>query len=371
MPVRILMSWSRYFHTTTCRYQVEVPQRLAGRVPSSYKLKSQVKAKKSACQRFHTPRVENLMQELDEAEDARDDKMKCMLQKVCQRICAEYPLFARASGCLATLDVLFSLADVSRAGCGSLPMCRPTIVDAVGGEGGGQTAFEMEGAWHPILASNIDSFIANDTTIGGTRPPCLILTGPNMGGKSTLLRQTAIATIMAQLGCYVPASRVALSPVDRIFTRMGARDNIMMGQSTFMIEMHEAAIVLVSVYARCPACTPSQPPPSLTRPHACSSRRVRVCVCVCHRSITASRQRPLSGAHGRARARHVHLRRRRHRVRNGQGLGAQHSLSVWSPPTTWHGPLMRFGCPHHAPTPLPARCREGHGRVPASCRHGA
>ena len=94
---------------------------------------------------------------------------------------------------------------------------------------------------------NMDErFVPNDVRMDGERR-LIILTGPNMGGKSTLLRQTAIATIMAQLGCYVPASKVVLSPVDRIFTRMGARDNIMMGQSTFMIEMHEAAIVLVSM----------------------------------------------------------------------------------------------------------------------------
>ena len=71
-----------------------------------------------------------------------------------------------------------------------------------------------------------------------------------MGGKSTLLRQTAVVTIMAQLGCYVPAEKCRLTPVDRIFTRMGARDNIMMGQSTFMIEMHEVGPATAGTHSK-------------------------------------------------------------------------------------------------------------------------
>jgi DNA mismatch repair ATPase MutS len=80
-------------------------------------------------------------------------------------------------------------------------------------------------------------YIPNDTNIGGDGATAVVLTGPNMGGKSTLLRQTCIAVIMAQLGAYVPAESMALTPVDRIFTRIGANDNIIAGRSTFMVEL--------------------------------------------------------------------------------------------------------------------------------------
>jgi DNA mismatch repair protein MSH6 len=87
-------------------------------------------------------------------------------------------------------------------------------------------------------------YIPNDTMLGGSDAQLILLTGPNMGGKSTLLRQTCIAIIMAQLGCWVPAQECVLTPFDRIFTRIGANDNILAGQSTFMVELSETARIL-------------------------------------------------------------------------------------------------------------------------------
>jgi DNA mismatch repair protein MSH6 len=85
-------------------------------------------------------------------------------------------------------------------------------------------------------------YIANDTSL--TAAPIMVLTGPNMGGKSTLLRQTCLAVVMAQVGSYVPAAACTLTPVDRVFTRIGANDNIVAGQSTFMVELSETANIL-------------------------------------------------------------------------------------------------------------------------------
>ena len=96
-----------------------------------------------------------------------------------------------------------SLSVASRP-TGKLPVCRPEIVDT---GASGETVFELVKAWHPIMASHNDNFIANDTKLGGAHANCMVLTGPNMGGKSTLLRQTAVVCIMAQLGCYVPAEQ--------------------------------------------------------------------------------------------------------------------------------------------------------------------
>lgn len=87
-------------------------------------------------------------------------------------------------------------------------------------------------------------FIPNDVALGGEKPSMIVLTGPNMGGKSTLLRQTCVAVIMAQLGGYVPAKSCTMTACDRIYTRIGADDNIMRGQSTFMVELAETSKVL-------------------------------------------------------------------------------------------------------------------------------
>jgi DNA mismatch repair protein MSH6 len=87
-------------------------------------------------------------------------------------------------------------------------------------------------------------YIPNDLVLNGSGEQMVLLTGPNMGGKSTLLRQTCIAVIMSQLGCYIPAKKCRLTPFDRIFTRIGANDNIMAGQSTFMVELSETSKIL-------------------------------------------------------------------------------------------------------------------------------
>ena len=100
-----------------------------------------------------------------------------------------------------------------------------------------------------LLSDPSVNFIPNDVKMGGADSEdmgakMILLTGPNMGGKSTLLRQTCIGIILAQLGCYVPAKSAKLTPVDRIFTRIGAHDNIMAGQSTFMVELSETGKIL-------------------------------------------------------------------------------------------------------------------------------
>jgi len=123
-------------------------------------------------------------------------------------------------------------------------MCVPTIV---GPDPEGHPVLELQESRHPCVAELLEqaggTFVPNDVSVGGAQT-CLLLTGPNMGGKSTLLRQTCVAVIMAQIGCYVPAAACTLTPVDRIFTRLGASDRIMAGQSTFFVELDETATVL-------------------------------------------------------------------------------------------------------------------------------
>ncbi|XP_014496504.1 DNA mismatch repair protein MSH7 [Vigna radiata var. radiata] len=146
------------------------------------------------------------------------------------------------------IDVLRSFAVTSSFSCGN--MSRPVIVASkgTGGDTGG-TVLKMKGLWHPFALGDSGCLpVPNDIILGesedGSHPRTLLLTGPNMGGKSTLLRSTCLAVIMAQLGCYVPCESCVLSVVDIIFTRLGAKDRIMTGESTFYIECTETASVL-------------------------------------------------------------------------------------------------------------------------------
>lgn len=175
---------------------------------------------------------------------------------------------------LAELDVLISLAIVSDYYEG--PTCRPTIIDSPSSSEVPRLCAKSLG--HPVLTSDSlgkGAFVPNDVNLGGPGcPSFILLTGPNMGGKSTLIRQVCIAVILAQvlfffsfsfklflpivslfqlalvsssqLGADVPAEYFEISPVDRIFVRMGAKDHIMSGQSTFLTELSETASMLVS-----------------------------------------------------------------------------------------------------------------------------
>ncbi|KAK9102607.1 hypothetical protein Sjap_019861 [Stephania japonica] len=153
---------------------------------------------------------------------------------------------------LSRIDVLRSFAVAVNCSCGS--MYRPVFLPASSGssscKGSGGPLLKIKGLWHPYasLGANVGIIVPNDIHLGGDSKECsprtLLLTGPNMGGKSTLLRATCLAVILAQLGCYVPCEMCMLTPVDIIFTRLGATDRIMTGESTFFIECTETASVL-------------------------------------------------------------------------------------------------------------------------------
>ncbi|MEW5682681.1 MAG: DNA mismatch repair protein MutS [Pseudomonadota bacterium] len=133
---------------------------------------------------------------------------------------------------LAELDVLCCFSE--RAD--SLRYCRPTLVS--------QTGIKLEQARHPVVEQVLtEPFIANPLTLNSSRR-MLMITGPNMGGKSTYMRQTALIVLMAYIGCFVPADSAEIGPVDRIFTRIGASDDLASGRSTFMVEMTETATIL-------------------------------------------------------------------------------------------------------------------------------
>lgn len=155
---------------------------------------------------------------------------------------AEYiPAIQLNSTLIAQLDCLLSFARVSAEN----KYVRPEVNDS--------EVLEIKQGRHPVIEKQLppgESYIANDVTLNSDHQQIIIITGPNMSGKSALLRQTAIITLMAQIGCFVPVESASIGVVDKIFTRVGASDNISQGESTFMVEMNEAASILNNLSGR-------------------------------------------------------------------------------------------------------------------------
>ncbi|MEO6969501.1 MAG: DNA mismatch repair protein MutS, partial [Chthoniobacterales bacterium] len=135
---------------------------------------------------------------------------------------------------IATIDVICSLAETARL----FHYCRPALDDSL--------LLCLKDARHPVLDQNLaeEKFVPNDTDIDGEKLRLAIITGPNMAGKSTYIRQVALIVLMAQIGSFVPAASAQIGLVDRIFTRVGANDDLSRGQSTFMVEMNETANIV-------------------------------------------------------------------------------------------------------------------------------
>jgi DNA mismatch repair protein MutS len=158
-----------------------------------------------------------------------------LFEALCRAVLAEAEAIARTAQALARLDVAGGLAELAA----ELRYCRPEIDDS--------EAFVIQGGRHPVveqaLGREAQPFIANDADLcGGQR--LWLLTGPNMAGKSTFLRQNALIAILAQAGSFVPAERARIGVVDRLFSRVGAADDLARGRSTFMVEMVETAAIL-------------------------------------------------------------------------------------------------------------------------------
>ncbi|XP_022757900.1 DNA mismatch repair protein MSH6 isoform X2 [Durio zibethinus] len=223
-------------------YLLEVPENLRGSVPQDYELRSS----KKGFFRYWTPYIKKSLGELSQAESEKETALKNILQRLLGRFCEDHNKWRQLVSTTGELDVLISLAIASDFYEG--PTCRPFILGfSCSNE---VPCFSAKGLGHPILRSDSlgkGAFVPNDITIGGSgHASFLLLTGPNMGGKSTLLRQVCLAVILAQVGADVPAEHLELSPVDRIFVRMGAKDHIMAGQSTFLTELSETALMLSS-----------------------------------------------------------------------------------------------------------------------------
>lgn len=205
---------------------IEVTKTHLSKVPEHYHRKQSM----SNAQRFTTEELRSWEDVIFNA-DARCNELEYSLFRELRGKAKESAeLLSEIAAKVATIDVLTSLADVSRRRGWN----RPSLHDDI--------RMEIVDGRHPVLDMD-DGFVANDTTFSQNRR-FILMTGPNMGGKSTYLRQTALITILAQVGCFVPAKKARIGMVDRIFTRVGASDDINRGRSTFMMEMIEVAHIL-------------------------------------------------------------------------------------------------------------------------------
>jgi len=220
------------------KFMVELP--VSVRVPPEFKVKGKRGSGAKQVNKYYTADIEEVVERLNNAYDAEREGRARGLATIFAKFDSYRPLWSIAVQCSCMLDALGSLAEVS-----SQPgWCRPTILES---GGAGTSSISIEKGRHPCV-DNVysgDDFVPNDITLGGQGSArVLLLSGPNMGGKSTLLRQTSLIAILAQIGCYVPAEAASLTPVDRVFTRLGASDRILQGQSTFFVELSEAAAAL-------------------------------------------------------------------------------------------------------------------------------
>ncbi|GME33871.1 DNA mismatch repair protein msh6 [Neofusicoccum parvum] len=212
-------------------YQLEVPVKIKN-VPKNWdQMSATAKVK-----RYYSPELRKLVRRLQEAQETHGQIIKEVAGRFYARFDENYTTWLAAVKIVAQLDCLISLAKAS-ASLGE-PSCRPKFVDSE------RAVLEFEELRHPCMLTNVTDFIPNDIKLGGQVPNIDLLTGANAAGKSTVLRMTCIAVILAQVGVYLPCTSATLTPVDRIMSRLGAQDNIFAAQSTFFVELSETKKIL-------------------------------------------------------------------------------------------------------------------------------
>jgi len=224
-------------------YYIEVTKANLDKVPAHYVRKQTI----ANGERFITPELKEMEGKILGSEE-RSVKLEYELfQRVREEVLGQLPTLQRTAVALAQSDVLGSFAEIARL----FGYCRPMVGD--------EGVLTIRDGRHPVLEQNLseERFVPNDTSLagvrneterrqdaGGTLPQVALITGPNMAGKSTYIRQVALLTLLAHTGSFIPAGEARIDLVDRIFTRIGASDDLARGQSTFMVEMCETANIL-------------------------------------------------------------------------------------------------------------------------------
>ena len=222
--------------TSVFGYFIEITKANLGSVPERY-IRKQTTVNG---ERFITPELKEMEGKIlgaDERSQALEYELFCAVR---ERVLDELAALQQTAASIASLDAICSLAETARL----FNYCRPVLHE-------GTRLFIQDGR-HPVLDQSLveEKFVPNDVELDGEANRLHIITGPNMAGKSTYIRQVALIVLMAQMGSFVPAARAEIGLVDRIFTRVGASDDISRGQSTFMVEMNETANILNNATAR-------------------------------------------------------------------------------------------------------------------------
>ncbi len=208
-------------------FYIEVSRANADKVPDDYRRRQTLKN----AERYITPELKAFEDKALSANERALAREKLLFDQVLDVLAAHIPALQRIARALALLDGLAALAEAAlRYG-----YVQPRFVDTPG--------LNIVGGRHPVVERQVESFIRNDAHLAATRR-MLMITGPNMGGKSTFMRQVALICLLAHVGSFVPADTAELGPLDAIFTRIGASDDLASGRSTFMVEMTEAAAIL-------------------------------------------------------------------------------------------------------------------------------
>jgi DNA mismatch repair protein MutS len=211
-------------------YFIEVTKSNLGSVPENYTRKQTT----VGGERFITPELKEMEGKILGADERARNLEYELFQKLREETLRELGPIQRTAEAIAIMDAICSLAETARL----FDYCRPTLNDSL--------RLSIKDGRHPVLDQNLvdEKFVPNDTTLDGDGMRLAIVTGPNMAGKSTYIRQVALIVLMAQTGSFVPAASAEIGLVDRIFTRVGANDDLSRGQSTFMVEMNETSNIV-------------------------------------------------------------------------------------------------------------------------------
>ncbi|MBI2304676.1 MAG: DNA mismatch repair protein MutS [Chloroflexi bacterium] len=210
-------------------YYIEVGQAHSRLIPPDYIRKQTL----MGAERYFTTQLKEYESLILNAQEKMEELEATLFRQVCQQIAAQGEPLLRIAHALAELDVLATFAEVAIR----YRYVRPQLTDG--------DVIQIQNGRHPVVERSLaEPFIPNDTYLNKHEAQLIVLTGPNMSGKSTYLRQVALIVLMAQTGSFVPATAATIGLVDRIFTRVGAQDDLARGRSTFMVEMLETANIL-------------------------------------------------------------------------------------------------------------------------------
>eukprot|EP01084_Bolivina_argentea_P000814 1498_1 len=246
-----LIKWCHKKGKVSATFNIEIPKK-AGINPERIPIEWHERGSTSTVDRYQTDTILKLLKTRERQLNEKETLLRDAARATFARFVTYGAIWKQIVRNVAVLDCLLSLAHVSQH-APHFEMTRPVFVEKRSDE---KAFLEIRNCFHPCIDetqlnsigyNGASKFIPNDTVLGTKENPAnfVIVTGPNMGGKSTLLRQTCIAVILAHIGCYVPCSMMQLTPVDRIFTRVGANDRILAGQSTFMVELEETSNILM------------------------------------------------------------------------------------------------------------------------------